>query len=96
MHTSVNTPTVPSCLVVSILTMSLSTYLSIAKVEVDSLGMSNVQDTIGLRREPSNHLSEGPWTQERGRKHIDFYTSLKNTYKQHVHVYISVAYTPQC
>ena len=38
---------------------SLIHYLCIAKVEVDSCGMANVEHTIRLRRESSHHLD---WT----------------------------------
>lgn len=33
-------------------------YLCIAKIEVDSFGMSDVKDTIGLRRKTSSNLKE--------------------------------------
>lgn len=33
-------------------------YLCITKIEVDSFGMSNVKDAIGLRRETSTNLKE--------------------------------------
>ena len=35
-----------------------SAYLSIAKVEVDGLGMAYVQDTIGLWGKPCDDLGE--------------------------------------
>lgn len=31
-------------------------HLGVAKIEVDGLGMADVQDPIGLRREPCPHL----------------------------------------
>ena len=34
-------------------------YLGITKVEVDGLGMSNVQDAIGFRRESGDDLGGG-------------------------------------
>lgn len=34
------------------------THLGVTKVEVDGLGMANVQDAIGLRREPCPHLGK--------------------------------------
>lgn len=34
----------------------LSTYLCVAKIEVDGFGMSNVKDTIGLRRKTGAYL----------------------------------------
>lgn len=33
-------------------------YLCITKIEVDSFGMSNVKDAVGLRRKTSAYLKE--------------------------------------
>lgn len=51
------------------------THLGIAKIEIDCFGMSNVQDSIGLWREPGTNLRLGEWAQ---RKQVRPQTTLKD------------------